>query len=149
MSNGHQPQQPSDLGGAVNDVVEKTQVLVREEIELAKAEVTEKVSKLVKGAVVGIVAGVFALFALFMILHAAAWGIWDFINDAPEDNIWLGFLIIAVLLLALGGLAGFLAARFIKKGAPPKPDMALEEAQRIKETYSAPTPAHRDPEIHR
>ena len=140
-------EQPSDLGRAVNDVVEKTQVLVREEIELAKAEVTDKVTKLIKGAVVGIVAGVFALIGLFLLLHAASWGVWDLFEDGG-DNLWLGFLIVAAITFLLGGLSGLLAARFIKKGSPPKPQMALEEAQLIRETYSAPSPAHRDREVH-
>ena len=61
-------------------------------------------------------------------------------EEFEDDNQWLGFLIVAVLLLLLGALAGFLAQRFIKKGSPPKPEMALEEAQLIKETYSAPAP---------
>ena len=131
-------QQPSELGRAVNDVVEKTQLLVREEIELAKAEVTDKITKLVKGAVVGLVAGVFVLNALFLLLHAASWGAYDVTNNLSEDNFWLGFVIVAVLLLILGAIAGFLAARFIKKGAPPTPQMAMEEAQLIRQTYSAP-----------
>jgi uncharacterized membrane protein YqjE len=139
--------EPSDLGRAVNDVVEKTQILVREEIELAKAEVTEKVSKLIKGVIVGAVAGIFAVVGLLFLLHAASYGAWDIVTD--EDSIWLGYLIVAVLLFALGGVAGLLAARFIKKGSPPKPSMALEEAQLIKETYSAPSAAHRSAEAHR
>ena len=50
----------SELGQAIQDVTEKVSLLVREEIELAKTEVTEKVTKLLKGAVVGIAAGIFA-----------------------------------------------------------------------------------------
>jgi H+/Cl- antiporter ClcA len=141
--------QPSDLGRAVNDVVEQTQVLVREEIELAKAEVTDKVTKLIKGAAVGIAAGVFAMLAFFLLLHAASWAAWDFTNDLSDDNFWLGFTIIAVLLLLIGAVAGFLAAKLLKKGSPPKPEMALEEAQLIKQTYSTPAATHRDPEVHR
>ena len=141
-------EEPSDLGRAVNDVVEKTQILVREEIELAKAEVTDKVTKLIKGAVVGIVAGVFAINGLFLLLHAASWGAFDAVGGT-SDNFWLGFLIIAVLLFLLGGIAGLIASRLIKKGSPPKPQMALEEAQLIRETYSAPAAAHRHDEAHR
>ena len=46
------------------DVSERVSILVREEIELAKTEVTEKVGELVKGSIVGIAAGVFVLCAL-------------------------------------------------------------------------------------
>ena len=57
------------MGELVVDVSEKTSYLIREEIELAKAEVTEKVSTLVKGGVVGIAAGVFLLLFLAMLVH--------------------------------------------------------------------------------
>lgn len=118
------------LGDIVGEVTEKATLLVREEIELAKAEVIEKVTSLVKGAVVGLVAGIFAVFALIYLLHAAAYGAWDILDSS--DNIWLGYLIVGGLLLLLGGLAGFVAARAFKKGAPPTPQMAIEEAKRTR-----------------
>jgi len=42
----------------------------------------------------------------------------------------------AVILLALGAVAGMLAARAVKRGSPPMPEMAIEEARKIKETVS-------------
>jgi uncharacterized membrane protein YqjE len=129
----------SDLGQAIQDVTEKMSLLVREEIELAKTEVTEKVMKLVKGAAVGIAAGIFAVFGLIYLGHAVAWLIWDVIGGTRD--FWLGFAIVAVILFLLGGLAGFLAARFFKRGAPPAPQMAIEEAKLIKETITSEHPA--------
>ena len=129
----------SDLGQAIQDVTEKTSLLIREEIELAKVEVTEKVTKLIKGAVVGIVAGIFAVFGLVYLGHSAAWAIWQVIDG--NDNFWIGFLIVAVVLFVLGALAGFIAARLVKRGAPPAPQMAIEEAKLIKETVTTSHPA--------
>src|SRR5215210_4420979 len=123
-------QTSSELARAIQDVTEKAQLLVREEIALAKAEMTEKVTKLVKGAIFGIVAGVFAVFALIYLLHALSWGLWDLISSG--DDYWLGFLITGALILLLGAIAGLLAMRFIKKGSPPKPELAIEEAQLIR-----------------
>jgi uncharacterized membrane protein YqjE len=131
--------QTSDLGQAIQEVTEKASLLVREEIELAKVEVTEKVTKLIKGAVVGIVAGIFAVAGLIYLLHALSWLIWDVIGG--RSDFWLGFLIVAVALFVLGALAGFLAARFVKRGSPPTPAMAIEEAQLIKETVTSEHPA--------
>jgi uncharacterized membrane protein YqjE len=131
--------QTSDLGQAIQEVTEKASLLVREEIELAKVEVTEKVTKLIKGAVVGIVAGIFAVAGLIYLLHALSWLIWDLIGGTRD--FWVGFLIVAVALFLLGALAGFVAARFVKRGAPPTPAMAIEEAQLIKETVTSPQPA--------
>ncbi len=120
------------VGAAVQDIAQRAQLLVREEIELARVELTQKVGRLARGAVVGIVAGVMALFGLVFLLHALSWLVWD--ATGPNDNYWLGFLIIAVVLFLLGAVAGALAARFVKAGTPPKPEMAIEEAQRIKAT---------------
>jgi uncharacterized membrane protein YqjE len=130
----------SDLGQAIQDVTDKASLLIREEIELAKTEVMEKVTKLVKGAVVGIVAGVFAVFGLVYLLHSAAWAIWLAV-DGDDNNFWLGFLIVAVVLFVLGALAGLLAMRFVKRGAPPTPKMAIEEGRLIKETVTTSHPA--------
>jgi uncharacterized membrane protein YqjE len=129
----------SDLGQAIQDVTDKASLLIREEIELAKTEVTEKVTKLIKGAVVGIVAGIFAVFGLVYLLHSASWAIWQVVDG--NDNFWIGFLIVAVVLFLLGALAGFIATRLVKRGAPPAPQMAIEEAKLIKETVTTSHPA--------
>jgi uncharacterized membrane protein YqjE len=128
-------QQPSELARAIQDVTERAQLLVREEVALAKAEMTEKVTKLIKGAVFGIVAGVFAVFALIYLLHALSWGINDVLDVSTA--LWVGFLITGGLILLLGVIAGLLAMRFVKKGSPPTPQLAIEEAQLIKGTLSA------------
>ena len=130
----------TELGKAIQEVSERASLLVREEIELAKAEMTEKVTKLIKGAVVGIAAGIFAVAALIYLLHSLSWGIFAIFSDDP-NYVWIGYLVTGGLLLLLGGLAGFLAARFMKSGTPPKPAMAIEEAQLIKETLQSARPA--------
>ena len=130
----------SELGRAIQEVSERASLLVREEIELAKAEMTEKVTKLAKGAVVGIVAGVFAVFALIYLVHSLSWGVFALLSD-DINFVWVGYLIAGGLLLLLGGLAGFLATRFVKSGTPPKPAMAIEEAQLIKQTIESSRPA--------
>lgn len=126
----------SDLATAIQDVSQKASLLVHEEIELAKAEMTDKVTKLIKGAAVGIVAGIFAVGGLIYLLHALSWLIWQVIGGT--DNYWIGFLIVAIGLFVFGGIAGFVAARFVKRGAPPTPVMAIEEGKLIKETLTDP-----------
>jgi uncharacterized membrane protein YqjE len=130
----------SDLGKAIQDITETTSLLIREEIELAKTEVTDKVTKLIKGAVVGIVGGIFAVFGLIYLLNALAWLIWELI-EGDVNSPWLGFLIVAVALFLLGGLAAFMAFRLIKRGAPPTPQLAIEEGRLIKETVTSAHPA--------
>ena len=125
------PQDPSDksVGELVSDVSERTSTLVREEIELAKAEISEKVNQLIRGSVLGIVAGVFALAALMLIMHGVAW----LLNDLVFDNFWLGFFVEAALFLVIGGIAVLIAQRAFKRGAPPTPDLAIEEAKLTRE----------------
>ena len=83
--------QVSELGQAIQEVTEKMQLLVREEIALAQAEMTAKVQKLIRGIVAGAIAGIFALFGLIYLLHAASWGIWELLGTG--NGPWLGFLI--------------------------------------------------------
>lgn len=119
----------------ITEVSEKASLLVREEIELAKAEITARLTKLVKGAVVGIAAGIFAVVGLLYLIEAAAWGVWDV--SGWGDNYWFGFLVVALVLFLLGALAGALAYKALKAGSPPTPEMAIDEAKKIKETVSA------------
>lgn len=125
-------EQDRSVGELVFDVSERTSILIREEIELAKTEVTEKATELVKGSVVGIAAGIFVLVALAMLMHALAWAINDVLD--VESAVWVGFLIEAGFWLLVAGLAGMLAYRAVRKGSPPKPAMAIEEAKQTKET---------------
>ena len=138
-------QQTSELARAVQDVTERAQIIIREEIELAKAEVTTKAMRLAKGAAIGAAAGIFFLFGLIYFLHGASYGLWNLLNFDGED-IWAGYMIVAGLIFLLGIIAGLVAARLFKKGSPPMPNMAIEEAQLIRQTVSGdqPTPARRD-----
>jgi uncharacterized membrane protein YqjE len=135
---GHDQTPPDDrsVGELVLDVSERVSILIREEIELAKTEIREKVSKLVQGSVVGIAAGVFALMGLAMLMHGIAW----LLNDLFfEDHVWIGFMIEAGFWFGVAAAAGFFAFRSVRAGAPPTPDLAIEEARRTKETLEAGT----------
>ena len=129
---------PHNIAAAITEVSERAQLLVREEIELAKVEVTEKATKLIKGAIVGVAAGVFVVMALVMALVGCAWLLYYYLPGNDFTYFW-GFFAMAVILLLLGALAGLLAARAVKKGSPPVPKMAIEEAKKIRETVSAGT----------
>ena len=123
------------LGDIVSEVSEKASLLVRQEIELAKAEVSEKVGKLAKGAAIAGAAGVFLIFAVTMFFHGLAW----FLNDVFgwNDDAYIGFGMVTAFLVLLAILAGLIALRLFKKGAPPTPDMAIEEARRTRADLEA------------
>jgi uncharacterized membrane protein YqjE len=124
-SNG--AEEPS-VGELVFEISDRASVLIREEIELAKTEVTEKVNSLLRGSVVALVAGIFVLLALMMGMHGVAW----VLNDKVFDNFWLGFFVEAAFFLLIAAGGGLYAYRAFKKGAPPTPDMAIEEAKEIR-----------------
>lgn len=119
------------LGDVVGDVSTKASLLVREEIELAKAEISEKVTSLAKGSGVAIAAGVFAVFALIYFFEGLAWFFND-LFDVVTTSPWVGFLIVFGILVVLAAIAGMIGIRWIKRGAPPTPDMAIEEAKLIR-----------------
>jgi uncharacterized membrane protein YqjE len=127
---------PQKIGHTVTEISEKASLLVREEIELAKAEVSQKVKTLSKGAAVAAAAGVFAVLGLIFLLHALSWFFWWLLKDDATDIFW-GFLITTGVLFLFAAIAGLLGLRWIKRGSPPTPDMAIDEAKRIKETVSS------------
>jgi hypothetical protein len=125
------------IAAAITEVTERASVLIREEIELAKTEITEKTTRLAKGAVVAVVAGVFLLTALFFVLIACAWLLYYELPIGNEFTYFWGFFAMALILVVLGVIAGLLAAKAVKSGAPPVPVMAIEEARKIRETVGS------------
>jgi len=131
------PPQPAgderSLADLVVEVSERGSTLVREEIELAKAEVSEKLGKLLRGSVVGVAAGVFAFLALILVMEGVAW----LLNEEVFDGkTWPGFFIEAAVFLLIAALAGLLAYKAVKAGSPPVPQQAIEEAKLTKETLT-------------
>lgn len=130
-----------NIAQAIQEVSDRAQLLVREEIELAKTEVTEKLTKLIKGIVVAMAGGIFVVCGLLFVLHGLAWlAYWAI--PFPDGEFFWGFFVVAGVLFLLGALAGFLAARAFKGGAPPTPDMAIDEAKRIRDTVQASRTEH-------
>jgi hypothetical protein len=123
-----------NLGEIVSEVSEKASLLVRQEIDLAKAEVSQKLSKLTRGLAVGAAAGVFLIFGVTMFFHTAAW----FLNDLLDfGQVWQGYAIVTGALFVLAILAALIAMRLFKKGAPPTPELAIEEAKLTRQSLEA------------
>jgi protein-S-isoprenylcysteine O-methyltransferase Ste14 len=125
MANGNADKQ---LGEIVGDVTSKATLLVKEEIELAKVEITTKVKRLGVGAGLIAVAGVFMIFFLIFFLHMLAIGFADWFSLRP----WVGYAMVCILLLLFAGILAFVAMRLFKKGSPPVPTMAIDEAKKTR-----------------
>lgn len=115
------------LGSAVKQVAEHASSLARLEVQLATAEIQRKVKALGLGIGLGAGAVLFALFTLGFALAGIAAAL------ALALPTWAAILIVAGLTLLLAACLGAAALAFFKKGAPPIPEQAIEEAKRTKE----------------
>lgn len=122
------------VGDLVFDVAEKSSTLVREEIELAKTEISEKVGSLLRGSAVGVAAGIFAFLALILVMEGVAWLLAEEVFDG---NAWPGFFVEAGVFLLIAAGAGFAAYRAVQAGSPPVPAQAIEEAKLTKATLES------------
>ena len=128
VSNG----KSDNLVNTVTEVSDRISNLIREEIELAKAEVGRKAISLMRGTIAVVAGAVFAVFAIFIGLEALAWGI-NAVIVPGAGSIWEGFAIVFGILAILAILAFVIASRLLRRG-PPVPTMAIEEAKQIRET---------------
>ncbi|MGI8414183.1 MAG: phage holin family protein [Solirubrobacteraceae bacterium] len=130
-----------NIAAAVTEVSERVTTLIHDEIELAKAEVIDKVSSLARGAAAVAAGAVFGVFALVFGLSTLAWGL-DAIFTSSAGSIWIGFLIVFVLLAGAAVGAFLFAWRKLKVGVP-KPEMAIDEAKKIRATVSSRSESER------
>lgn len=91
------------LLGLFGDLWRETTTLVHNEAELAKAEISEKVSKVTSGAG-EIAAGGAILFAGFIVLLFAAVGALELMIPS-EHAIWMAPLIVGVVVMIIGYIA--------------------------------------------
>jgi uncharacterized small protein (DUF1192 family)/Sec-independent protein translocase protein TatA len=127
--------QPDNLATSVTEVSERISVLFREELELAKAEMTQKAQSLARGAAAVIAGAIFGVFAVIYMLTAIAWAI-NAIFISGAGDLWLGFAVVFALLLILAIFAFLFARSKLRVGAPT-PDMAIDEAKKIRATVQA------------
>jgi hypothetical protein len=116
------------VGTAAKDVADHAKALVGLELELASLELKGKVGAIGAGAVLGAGAAMLAVFALGFLLAAAAAGL------ATTMATWLALLLVAAALIVLTGVFAGLALGAFKKGSPPVPEQAIEEARKTGET---------------
>ena len=126
---------PDNIAAAITEISERATLLIRDEIELARAEIAAKLRKLLTGAVVGIVAGVSVLVAGMFVLEGLAWLFWY--ELFPAGEIFWGFFMMAGVLLLFAVLGAVLAFKAMRRGTPPAPSMAIDEARKIREAVSA------------
>lgn len=94
------PESDKPLMSLFSDLWRETSTLVHDEAQLAKAELSEKVSQIGTGAAEMAVAGG-VIFAGFLVLLFAAVGALDMLIDSPHA-VWLAPLIVGVAVMIVG-----------------------------------------------
>lgn len=115
------------LGAAAKQVAEHASALTRLEVELASLELKSKVTSLGIGIGLGLGAAVFALIGLAFALATITAAI------ALVVSVWLALLIMTGALFIVAGVSGALAVGRLRRGSPPVPEKAIEEAKRTTE----------------
>lgn len=117
-SNGRAPNNEVSLGELVATATRDMSLLVRQEIELAKSELTRQAISAGLGAGFIAVAGGLA----FCSLIAITIGLGELFTWAGIERFWSYFLV-ALLYLVLAGLLGLFAKNRLSKLSPPKRTM--------------------------
>src|SRR4029079_16563737 len=102
--------------------------LARLILELGQLEAKRKAAARERPAVLGITAGVFAFYAVGLLLAAAAAGL----NETL--SLWISLLIVAVAVLLVAACCALRAIRSARTASPPVPSQAVDEARRTADT---------------
>ena len=116
------------LGDLVQDLSRQTSTLIRQEMRLAQAELTEKGRHAGKGASMFGGAGLIALYGVGALIAAAILGL------ATVLEPWIAAAAVGVGLLLIAGILALTGKREIEEATPPKPELAIESVQRDVET---------------
>ena len=111
------------VGELLKELSEQTTTLVRQELELAKAEMAEK------GKQAGIGVGMFGGAGLFGLLALAALTTCVIAALATGMEVWLAALIVAVVYAAVAGVLALLGKQKTREAVPPAPEQAIESTK--------------------
>jgi hypothetical protein len=112
------------VGAAAREVAEHASTLARLELELATLEMRRKAGALGGGVVLAAAGALVALYGLGFLLATAAAALATFLPT------WLALLIVSLVLLAVAGALAAVGVSRIRRGSPPVPEQAIEEARR-------------------
>lgn len=121
MSNQARDPEPPDepLGAIVHRLTEQVPELVRSELRLAQAELTEKGKAAGIGAGLFSAAGLLGLFALAALIVAGVLAL-DLVLPA-----WAAALVVAAVLMAAAGVTALMGKKEVTQATPPAPERAI------------------------
>jgi hypothetical protein len=124
-------EQDKPLGELVQDLSRQTSTLIRQEMRLAQAELTEKGRHAGRGAGMFGGAGVVALYGVGALVAAAILGL------ATVLEPWIAAAAIGAGLLLVAGILVLTGKKELDEAGPPKPEQAIESVQRDLDTVKA------------
>ena len=119
------------LGDLVQDLSRQTSTLIRQEMRLAQAELTEKGRHAGKGAGMFGGAGLVALYGVGALVAAAIVGL------ATVLEPWIAAAAIGAGLLLVAGILALTGKKELDEAGPPKPEQTIESVQQDVETVKA------------
>ena len=119
------------MGELVQDLSRQTSTLIRQEMRLAQAELTEKGRHAGRGAGMFGGAGAVALYGVGALVAAAILGL------ATVLEPWIAAAAIGAGLLLVAGILAFTGKKELDEAGPPKPEQAIESVQRDIDTVKA------------
>src|ERR687892_1955700 len=125
------PEQEKPLGELVQDLSRQTSTLIRKEMQLAQAELTEKGRHAGKGAGMFGGAGLVGLYGVGALVAAAVLGL------ATVLEPWIAAAAIGAGLLLIAGILALTGKKELDEANPPKPEQALESVHQDVETVKA------------
>ena len=132
-----QEEVPANIAAAITEISEHATLLIRDEIELARAEIAREAAQARRPAPSSaIAAGGFVVVARAVRADRAGLAVRRTSCSPPARSSGASSSSPA-LLLVLAVLAGLLAFRALRGGAPPAPTMAIDEARKIREAVVA------------
>jgi uncharacterized membrane protein YqjE len=117
---GRNDLQEKPIGELVKELSDHTSQLVRAEIELAKAELSQK------GKQAGIGAGLFGGAGLFAVFGFGALTAGIIAILATAMDTWIAAVIVAVVYFAIAGIAALMGKSRVKQAGPPVPQQAID-----------------------
>ena len=111
------------VGELLKELSNQTSSLVRQELELAKAEMAEK------GKKAGLGAGMFGGAGLFGFLALVALTACLIAALATGMDVWLAALIVTVVYAAIAGVLALMGRKKTQEATPPAPEQAIESTK--------------------
>ena len=111
------------LAELMRDLSQQSTELIRQEIELAKAELR------VKGKSAGVGAGMFGAAGLVALFGVGALTACLVLALATAVDAWLAALVVAVVYLAGAGVAALVGKGKVQEATPPAPEQAIASAK--------------------